>query len=147
MAGNNKDFMNIAFASAKQAFDEGEIPVGAVIVQNGEVLAEARNRVEENANACDHAEMLAISAACKKLGSKNLADCDLYVTLEPCPMCATAISHARIRRVYFGAYDEKSGGEFLFAAKQLHHKPEIYGGIDEQKNADLLKEFFAGLRK
>lgn len=138
--------MNIAFALAQEAFEAGEVPVGAVIVQNGEVVASARNLSEAKQNACAHAEMLAIAAACEKLRSKNLSGCDLYVTLEPCPMCAAAISFARIRRVYFAAYDAKSGGEFLFASPQLHHKPEVYGGIDESKGAELMKSFFSSRR-
>jgi len=137
-----KDLMNFAFALAKEAYNNNEVPVGVVIVQAGEIIASARNQCEELQNSCVHAEMLAIEAACKKLSTKSLADCDLYVTLEPCPMCAAAISFARIRRVYFGAYDAKSGGEFLFAAPQLHHKPEVYGGIGESESAELLKKFF-----
>jgi tRNA(Arg) A34 adenosine deaminase TadA len=146
MSENDKEFMNIAFALAQEAANFGEVPVGAVIVKNAEVLASARNMSEEEQNVCAHAEMLAIRDACKKLGSKNLSGCDLYVTLEPCPMCAAAISSARIRRVYFSAYDVKSGGEFLFASPQLHHKPEIYGGIEESRGAELMKGFFRSLR-
>lgn len=141
-----KDLMNFAFALAKEAAENGEIPVGAIIARDGEIIASARNRCEEMANPCAHAEMLAIEQACSKLGSKSLAGCDLYVTLEPCPMCAAAISFARIRRVYFSAYDAKSGGEFLFSSAQLHHKPEIYGGIGESEAEELLKNFFKKLR-
>ena len=138
--------MNIAFELAAEAANCGEIPVGAVIVQDSGVIASARNQVEERGNACNHAEMLAIAAACEKMGSKNLSGCDLYVTLEPCPMCASAISFSRIRRVYFGAYDPKSGGEFLFSHPQLHHKPEVYGGIEESRAREMLQKFFERLR-
>jgi tRNA(Arg) A34 adenosine deaminase TadA len=142
MTEKPKEMMNFAFALAKEAYNSNEVPVGAIIVHDGAVIASARNRCEELQNSCAHAEMLAIAAACEKLGTKTLSDCDLYVTLEPCPMCAAAISFARIRRVYFAAYDAKSGGEFLFAAPQLHHKPEVYGGIGESESAELLKKFF-----
>lgn len=146
MTEKNKEFMKIAFAVAKEAQKTLEVPVGAVLVREGEVIAKAGNKTEAMQSPTAHAEMLAIAYACTKLGTKNLAGCDLYVTLEPCPMCAAAISFARIRRVYFGAYDAKSGGEFLFSAQQLHYKPEIYGGIYESKCAELLKEFFAERR-
>ena len=142
MPANTKELMNIAFALAQDAYKNNEVPVGVVIAQDGEIISSARNKCEELQNSCAHAEMLAIEEACKKLGTKSLSNCDLYVTLEPCPMCAAAISFARIRRVYFGAYDPKSGGEFLFSAPQLHHKPEVYGGINEIENAGLLQKFF-----
>ncbi len=131
---------------------QGEVPVGAVIVAraSGEVVATAHNEVEKRSDATAHAEMLAIQRATKKLGSKSLKGYDLYVTLEPCPMCATAISFARIDRVYFGAYDPKSGGvehgPRIFNSTSCHHAPEVYGGIMESECAALLKEFFAGKR-
>lgn len=151
MPDKPKQFMKIAFAAAQKAADLGEIPVGAVLVGHSvdgavQEIAIAHNLCETQNNPCKHAELLAIEAACTQLGTKNLAACDLYVTLEPCPMCAAAISFARVRRVYFGAYDAKSGGEFLFAAKQLHHKPEVYGGIMETECAKLLQKFFAAKR-
>jgi len=146
MTEKPKELMNIAFALAKEAYNNNEVPVGAVIARGGEVIASARNKSEELQNSCAHAEMLAIAEACKKLGTKSLEGCDLYVTLEPCPMCAAAISFARIARVYFGAADPKSGGEFLFSAPQLHHKPEIYGGIGEIESSELLQKFFRARR-
>ena len=125
-------------------------PVGAVIVLNGEIIASAGNRVERDQDPSAHAEMLAIRAATAKIGSKWLSDCDLYVTLEPCPMCAGAISLARIRRVYYGAADPKSGGvdhgPRVFAQPTCHHAPEVIAGVEESRCGELLRQFFAQRR-
>ena len=143
--------MDLAFAEAIRARDLGEVPVGAVIVSgDGELLASAGNRTLSSRDPTAHAELLAIRAACAKLGSERLVDCDLYVTLEPCAMCAAAISFARIRRLYFGASDPKGGavehGPRLFSQATCHHRPEIVGGLDESQAASLLRDFFAGRR-
>src|SRR5690606_19107399 len=125
-------FMEAAFAEAEAAAARGEVPIGAVVVSGGEILARAGNRTRELNDPTAHAEMLAIRAACLALGSERLTDADLYVTLEPCPMCAAAISFARIRRLYFGAVDEKGGavvsGARLYAQPTCHHAPETYAG-------------------
>lgn len=142
-----------ALDEARAAFERGEVPVGALIVDaaSGQVIAAASNRTEAEADPTAHAEMLAIRAACAHLGSQRLPECDLYVTLEPCPMCAAAISFARLRRVYFGAYDPKSGGvehgPKLFTHAACHHKPEVYGGIEEAACSNILKDFFKDKRK
>ncbi len=143
--------MAMALAEARAAGERGEVPVGAVIVgSDGIMLGRAANRMEELGDPTAHAEMLAIRAACAASGAQRLDGCDLYVTLEPCPMCAQAISFARIRRLYFAAYDPKGGGvehgPRIFHATSCHHRPEIYGGIDERPAADLLKAFFAERR-
>ena len=138
-------FMQMAFAQAEAAALRGEVPVGAVVVKDGVVLAEAGNRVEELRDPTAHAELLAIRAAAGA-GSGRLEGCDLYVTLEPCPMCAAAISLAKLRRVYFGAYDPKSGGvehgPKVFDHPTCHHRPETYGGIEESRAAEQLRAFF-----
>ena len=143
--------MDTALAEARAAFDRGEIPVGAVIVDKlGNILAMAGNRTLGNHDPTAHAEMIAIREAAAKLGSERLVDCDLYVTLEPCAMCAAAISFARIRRLYFAAPDEKMGavehGPVFFTQPTCHHKPEIYGGIGGQRAELLLKDFFKSKR-
>lgn len=143
--------MDAALAEARAAAAAGEVPVGAVIIgPDGAVLARARNRMRELHDPTAHAEMLAIRAACAALGSQRLTGCDLYVTLEPCPACAGAISAARIARLYYGAPDPKSGGVAqgprVFDHPQAHHKPEIYGGIGEAEAAGLLRDFFAACR-
>lgn len=142
--------MQLALAEAEAAAARGEVPIGAVVVANGRVLARAGNRTEELADPTAHAEMLAIRAAAALIGEPRLPECDLYVTLEPCPMCAAAISFARIRRLYFGAYDPKGGGiehgARIFAHATCHHAPEVYGGIDEARCADLLRAFFRARR-
>jgi tRNA(adenine34) deaminase len=143
-------FMQQALEEARRAADRGEVPVGAVIVRADQVLAAAGNRVEELNDPTAHAEMLAIRAACALLGSPRLIDCDLYVSLEPCPMCASAIAGARLRRLYFGAYDPKGGGvehgPRIFAQPTCHHRPDIYGGIEERRSAELLQDFFRARR-
>jgi tRNA(adenine34) deaminase len=143
--------MQTALAEAEAAAERGEVPVGAVVIAaDGTVLARAGNRMRELSDPTAHAEMLAIRAACARLGSERLMDADLYVTLEPCPMCATAISFARIRRLYFGATDPKGGGvehgPRIFSQASCHHAPEVYGGIGETRAAALLRAFFAERR-
>jgi tRNA(adenine34) deaminase len=142
--------MDLALAEARAAATRGEVPVGAVIVQAGYVIATAGNRTRELQDPTAHAEMLAIRAACTALGSERLPDCDLYVTLEPCPMCASAISFARIARLYFGADDPKSGGVTsgarIFQHSSCHHAPEIYDGLQAADSAALLKDFFSQRR-
>src|SRR5260221_7776267 len=147
MDAGSKTPMERALAQARAAGARGEVPVGAVIVgPDGAVLAEAGNRTEADRDPTAHAELLAIRAAAKKLGAPRLVGCDLYVTLEPCPMCAQAISFARLRRLYYGAPDPKGGGvehgPRLFAQPTCHHRPEIYGGIAEREAGDLLRAFF-----
>ncbi|MGB5093323.1 MAG: nucleoside deaminase [Parvibaculum sp.] len=144
--------MDRAYAEAEAAAARGEVPVGAVILDlSGQVIAAAGNRTLELRDPTAHAEMLAIRQATALLGSERLIGCDLYVTLEPCPMCATAISFARIRRLYYGASDEKGGGvdhgPRLYAQPTCHHKPEVYGGIGEQRSANLLRQFFTARRQ
>ena len=139
--------MEMALEEAEKAALQGDVPVGAVLVSaGGDVLARARNAVLALKDPTAHAEILAIREACAKLGSERLPGCDLYVTLEPCAMCAAAISFSRIRRLYFGAPDEKGGGVDngvrFFSSPTCHHSPEIYGGIDEGRSAQLLREFF-----
>jgi tRNA(adenine34) deaminase len=139
--------MALALAEAEAAAALGEVPVGAVLVTGeGRVLAAAGNRVESEHDPTAHAEMLALRAGAVALGTKQLSDCDLYVTLEPCAMCAAAIGFARLRRLYFGAYDPKGGavehGPRLFDQPTTHHHPEIYGGLEEQRAAELLRAFF-----
>ncbi len=139
-------FMQRALELAQQAARDGEVPVGAVVVHGDKIIGEAANTTEAACDPTGHAEMLAIRAACETLGNARLTDCDVYVTLEPCPMCAQAISFARIRRLYFGAYDAKGGGvengPRIFSQPTCHHKPEIYGGMCERECAELLKAFF-----
>lgn len=147
----HQDHMRAALAEAEAAAARGEVPVGAVIVDSdGTVLAQAGNRTRELDDPTAHAEMLAIRQACADLGSERLAGADLYVTLEPCAMCATAISFARIRRLYFGAWDAKGGGvehgARVFSQPTCHHAPEVYGGISELPAAELLRVFFAQRR-
>lgn len=138
--------MDLALDEARAAAATGEVPVGCVIVRDGAVVARAGNRTLAERDPTAHAEMLAIRAAARALGSERLGDCDLYVTLEPCAMCAAAISFARIRRLYYGAADPKGGavenGVRFFASPTCHHRPEVYGGIGEADAAALLKEFF-----
>lgn len=142
--------MEAALAEARAAAARGEVPVGAVVVRDGAVLAAAGNRTREDADPTAHAEMLALRRAAAVLGSERLTGCDLYVTLEPCAMCAGAIAAARIARLYYGADDPKSGGVAhgarVFEHPQAHHRPEVYGGIGEAGAAELLRDFFAGRR-
>jgi tRNA(adenine34) deaminase len=142
--------MEIAFAEARAAAARGEVPVGAVIVSEGRVIARAGNRTLGDRDPTAHAEVLAIRAACATMDSERLPGCDLYVTLEPCPMCAAAISFARIRRLYYGAQDPKGGavdhGVRLFDSPTCHHRPEVYDGIGETEASVLLKDFFRARR-
>ncbi len=144
------DPMAEALAEAAAAAERGEVPVGAAIACGGAIVAHAGNRTLERKDPTAHAELLAIRAACEKLGTERLVDCDLYVTLEPCAMCAAAISFARLRRLYWGASDPKGGavehGPRFFAQPTCHHAPECYGGIRDKEAAELLKAFFAARR-
>jgi tRNA(adenine34) deaminase len=142
--------MSIAIEEARAAGARGEVPVGCVVVRDGTVVARAGNRTIADHDPTAHAELIAIRAAASTLGSERLTDCDLYVTLEPCAMCAAAMSFARIRRLYFGAADAKGGavehGVRFFAAPTCHHRPEVYGGINESDCGELLKSFFQARR-
>ncbi|EBA12507.1 nucleoside deaminase [Roseobacter sp. CCS2] len=145
-----RTYMNVALDEARVAGARGEVPVGAVIVGPDGVVAQAGNQTRERSDPTAHAEVLAIRAACAALGQERLIRCDLYVTLEPCPMCAAAISNARIARLYYGAADPKSGGVAqgprVFSHAQCHHVPEVYDGIGAKASEALLKDFFAGRR-
>lgn len=145
-----QSFMQLALDEARAAAACGEVPVGCVIVRHGEVLARAGNRTLADKDPTGHAELIAIRAAAAALGSERLTDCDLYVTLEPCAMCAGALSFARVRRLYFGASDPKGGavdnGVRFFGSPSCHHRPEVYGGIGESECAALLKDFFRARR-
>lgn len=142
--------MERAFVEAEAAARRGEVPVGAAIVFEGKVIAAAGNRTLEDKDPTAHAEILAIREAARLIDSERLIGCDLYVTLEPCAMCAGAISFARIRRLYYGAADEKGGavdhGPRFFAQSTCHHSPEVYSGMDEARSSALLKSFFAAKR-
>jgi tRNA(adenine34) deaminase len=143
--------MLVALAEAEAAAARGEVPVGAVLVDSqGGLLAADGNRVEADRDPTAHAEMLVLRAGAARLGAKRLAECDLYVTLEPCAMCAAAIALARLRRLYFGAYDPKGGavehGPRLFSLPTTHHRPEVYGGIEERRASGLLRAFFRDRR-
>ncbi len=140
-----------ALAEARAAAERGEVPVGAVIVDDGgRLLSACGNATEEEKDPTAHAELLAIRHAARRRGTVRLVDCDIYVTLEPCPMCAYAISLARLRRLYYGAEDEKCGGvdhgPRIFDSPACHHRPEVYGGIGERESARLLRDFFAARR-
>jgi tRNA(adenine34) deaminase len=142
--------MDLALEQARAAQAAGEVPVGCVIVRDGRVIAGAGNRTLADRDPTAHAEVLAIRAAAATLGSERLTDCDLYVTLEPCAMCAAAMAFARIRRLYYGAADAKGGavenGVRYFASPTCHHRPEVYGGIGEREAALLLTDFFRARR-
>lgn len=145
----NNEFMSAALSLAKEAYADDEVPVGAVITQNGKIISTGRNRREKSKNALLHAEIDAINNACKKLGGWRLWNCEIYVTLEPCPMCAGAIINAHIPKVFFGAYDFKNGAcgtiTNLFEMP-FNFKPECLGGIMEEECSELLKSFFKKLR-
>jgi tRNA(adenine34) deaminase len=147
---SNSNFMDLALLEAADAGKRGEVPVGCVIVREGAVIARAGNRTLADKDPTAHAELIALRDAARALGSERLLDCDLYVTLEPCTMCAGAISFARIRRLYYGALDRKGGavdsGVRFFSQPTCHHRPEIYGGMGETRAVALLKEFFAAKR-
>jgi tRNA(adenine34) deaminase len=142
-----QSFMDIALEEARTAAQAGEVPIGCVIVCDGDVIAQAGNRTLADRDPTAHAEMVAIRRAAEALGSERLVDCDLYVTLEPCTMCAAAVSFARIRRLYYGAADPKGGaiesGVRYFSAATCLHRPQVYGGIGETDAAALLRNFFA----
>jgi tRNA(adenine34) deaminase len=144
-------FMLVALTQALKAQKKDEVPIGAVIVYNGKVIAKAFNLMEKKQVATAHAELLAINKACKKLKSWRLLDCELYVTLEPCPMCAGAIANARIKKVYFGAYEKKSGSaeskHKILTESGLNHTVEYEGGILEQECSSILKEYFRKKRQ
>jgi tRNA(adenine34) deaminase len=143
-------FMDLALEQAENAGKAGEVPIGCVIVRDGVVIARAGNRTLTDRDPTAHAEVLALREAARALGSERLIGCDLYVTLEPCTMCAAAISFARIRRLYFGALDPKGGavdsGVRFFAAPTCHHAPEVYPAVGETRAATLLREFFKARR-
>jgi len=143
-------FMDLALKAAKNAEKSGEVPIGCVVVRENQVIASAGNRTLTDRDPTAHAEVLALRAAAKALGSERLTDCDLYVTLEPCTMCAGAISFARIRRLYYGAPDPKGGavdsGVRFFASPTCHHKPEVYPSVGESEAATLLQDFFKARR-
>lgn len=145
-------YMNIALSEAKKAYDKGEVPVGCVIVQqpSGIIITHSHNLSETKKNPNLHAEMIAINEACSKLDSKNLADCDIYVTLEPCTMCASAISNARIKRLFYGCPDVKQGsvenGVRFFTTTSCFHRPEIYNGMLVEESMGLITSFFRKIR-
>lgn len=152
MVTDRPDFMRLALAEAETAARRGEVPVGCVVVDSatGAILAAAGNETEARADPTAHAEMLALREAARIKRTPRLNDCDLYVTLEPCPMCAQAISFFRVRRLYFGAYDPKGGGvehgPRIFGQPTCHHRPEIFGGMSEQAASALLQDFFRDRR-
>jgi tRNA(adenine34) deaminase len=143
-------FMDLAIAEAHAARAAGEVPVGCVVVRDGTVIARAGNRTLRDKDPTAHAEVLAIRQAAAAIGTERLVDCDLHVTLEPCTMCAAAISFARLRRLYYGAADPKGGGVDhgvrFFSSPTCHHRPEVYGGIGEGEATAMLKDFFGDLR-
>jgi len=144
------EYMQHALAQAREAADSGEVPIGAVIVKDGQVIAAGRNRPRERHDPTSHAEMEAIRAAARLLGNERLEDCELWVTLEPCAMCAGAIAHSRIARLYYAASDPKGGavehGARVFEHEQCLHRPEVYAGIGEAESAQLLRDFFRARR-
>ncbi len=145
-----KIYMQQALELARDAGSSGEVPVGAIVVKDGDIIGRGRNMPRQTHDPTAHAEIAAIREAAVALGEERLTDCDLWVTLEPCAMCAGAISHARIKRLYFGASDPKGGavehGPFIFGHTTILHKPEIYGGICAEESAELLRGFFASRR-
>lgn len=144
------DFMELALDEARAAASRGEVPIGAVLVAGGAVIARAGNRTRELNDPTAHAEMLVLREGASRLAAERLLEADIYVTLEPCTMCAAAISFARLRRVYYGAADPKGGavesGVRFFAQPTCHHRPEVYGGFRERESAQILRDFFAGRR-
>ncbi|WP_316234107.1 nucleoside deaminase [Bradyrhizobium sp. SZCCHNR1098] len=147
---NGPSFMDLALKAAESAALSGEVPIGCVVVRNNAVIATAANRTLTDRDPTAHAEILALRQAAQVVGSERLVECDLYVTLEPCTMCAGAISFARIRRLYYGAADPKGGavesGVRFFTAPTCHHAPEVYSAVGEQQAALMLKEFFKARR-
>ncbi|XUM22683.1 nucleoside deaminase [Bradyrhizobium oligotrophicum S58] len=147
---NSPSFMDLALKAAESAAISGEVPIGCVVVRDNAVIATAANRTLTDCDPTAHAEILALRQAAQVVGSERLVECDLYVTLEPCTMCAGAISFARIRRLYYGAADPKGGavesGVRFFTAPTCHHAPEVYSAVGEQQAAQMLKEFFKARR-
>jgi tRNA(adenine34) deaminase len=147
---NAQSFMDSALEEAKFAQAAGEIPVGCVVVCGDQVVARSGNRTERDRDPTAHAEMVALRKAAQRLGNARLSECDVYVTLEPCTMCAGALSHARIRRLYYGAADPKGGavdnGVRFFASPTCHHRPEVYGAVGETASTELLRNFFKDRR-
>jgi tRNA(adenine34) deaminase len=145
-----QSFMDLALKQAEIAASDGEVPIGCVVVHDGDVIARAGNRTLTDHDPTAHAEIIALREAAQKLGRERLTDCDLYVTLEPCAMCAGAISHARIRRLYYGALDPKGGaidsGVRFFSSPTCHHIPDVYPAVGEDRAATLLREFFKARR-
>lgn len=143
-------YMHFARLQAEKVLEHNDVPIGAVIVHKNQIIAAAGNEVEKTKDPTAHAEIQAIRMATQYFQNMRLEECDMYVTLEPCPMCAQAISFARIRRLYFGAYDPKGGGvehgPRIYEQESCHHKPEVHGGIEETLCAQLLQDFFKGLR-
>lgn len=149
---DKEKFMKLAFAEAKKAEEQGEVPIGAIVVgPEGKVIGEGYNRRELDEDSTQHAEMMAIRQACQNLGSWRLIDCSLFVTLEPCPMCAGAIINSRIKDVYYGAFDPKAGAAGsvvdLFKVEKFNHHPQVYGGLYQPQAAQMLKDFFRNIRK
>lgn len=146
-----KDFMMLALKEAQKAYEKEEVPIGAVIVKDNKVIARAHNMKEISKQACSHAEILAIQKACKKIDAWRLEDCDLYVTLEPCPMCAGAMINARIKNLFIGAMDSKGGAVGsklnLLSEYQFNHKVNVYSKVHEEECSKILKDFFKELRK
>ncbi|MGE7371333.1 nucleoside deaminase [Neorhizobium sp. NPDC001467] len=149
MGGTNR-FMDAALDGAKAAAERGEVPIGAVVVMDGQIISRGANRTRETNDVTAHAEIVAIRAACEALAQERLAGADLYVTLEPCTMCAAAISFARIRRLYYGAPDAKGGavesGVQFYASPTCHHVPDVYAGLSESASAEILTDFFRARR-
>lgn len=149
---DKEKFMKLAFTQAKKAEEQGEVPIGAIVVgPEGKVIGEGYNRRELDEDSTQHAEMMAIRQACQNLGSWRLIDCSLFVTLEPCPMCAGAIINSRIKDVYYGAFDPKAGAAGsvvdLFKVEKFNHHPQVYGGLYQPQAAQMLKDFFRNIRK
>lgn len=149
---DKEKFMKFAFAQAKKAEEQGEIPIGAIVVNpDGKVIGEGYNRRELDEDSTQHAEIIAIRQACKNLNSWRLINCYLFVTLEPCPMCAGAIINSRIKEVYYGAFDPKAGAAGsvvdLFKVEKFNHHPQVFGGLYQPQAAQMLKDFFRNIRK
>lgn len=149
---DKEKFMKLAFAQAEKAEGQGEVPIGAIVVgPDGEVIGEGYNRRELDEDSTQHAEMIAIRQACKNLGSWRLINCSLFVTLEPCPMCAGAIINSRVKEVYYGAFDPKAGAAGsvvdLFKVEKFNHHPQVFGGLYQPQAAQMLKDFFRNIRK
>jgi tRNA(adenine34) deaminase len=147
----DRRWMKVALKEAERAFEAGEVPIGAVVIRGGEIVGRGRNMVEQLKDPTAHAEMIAITAACETLGSKFLEDCTIYVTLEPCPMCAGAIVWSRVARLVFGAFDEKAGAASTLynipRDTRLNHTCELVSGVEDERSAELLRAFFLARRR